>query len=79
MCAEIKMYNHQILLSKEEIENHLIDYNPIHFTTIDFDHQIHLLRQLDAMEEIKYIIGIIMSLASIYYFVTEIFKTLNRN
>ena len=79
MCAEIKMYNHQILLSKEEIENHLIDYNTFHLTTIDFDHQIHLLRQIDTMEEIKYIIGIIMSLASIYYFVTEIIKAIHRN
>lgn len=79
MCAQIKMYNHQILLSKEEIENHLIDYNPIHFTTIDFDHQIHLLQQLNYMEEIKYIIGIIMSLGGIYYFASEIFKSLNRN
>ena len=79
MCAQIKMYNHQLLLSKEEIENHLIDYNPIHFTTIDFDHPIHLLHQVNTMEEIKYIFGIMVSLISIYYFVTEIVKTLNRN
>lgn len=79
MCSEIKMYNQQLQLSKEEIENNLIDYNIIHLTTIAFDDQIHLLQQFDIIEEMKYIIGIIMSLASIYYFVSEIFKTVNKN
>ena len=79
MCAELKMNNQLILLSKQEIEDSLIEYDPIYLTTIDFDHPIHLLHQVNTMEEIKYIIGIIMSLASIYYFVTEIVKAIHRN
>ena len=79
MCAELKMNNQIILFSKQEIEDSLIQYDPIYLTTIDFDHPIHLLHQVNTMEEIKYIFGIIASLISIYYFAVEIFNHLKRN
>ena len=79
MCAELKMNNQVILLSKQEIEDSLFQYNPIHLTTIDFDHPIHLLQHVNTIEEIQYIFGIISSLIGIYYFVVEIFNHLKRN
>ena len=79
MCAELKMNNQLILLSKQQIEDSLFPYNPIHLTTIDFDHPIHLLHQVNTMEELQYIFGIIASVISIYYFVVEIFNHLKQN
>jgi|UniRef100_A0A6C0CY14 hypothetical protein len=78
MCAELKMNNQLILLSKQQIEDSLLPYNPIHLTTIDFDHPIHLLHQVNTMEELQYIFGIIASVISIYYFAVEIFNHLKR-
>jgi hypothetical protein len=79
MCSQLKMNNQVILLSKQEIEDSLIQYNPIYLTTIDFDHPIHLLQHVNTIEEIQYIFGIISSLIGIYYFVVEIFNHLKRN
>lgn len=79
MCASIKMYNHYTLLSREQIEDSLIEYNPIHFTTIEFDHAFHFIQQINTMEEIQYILGIMGSIIGIYYFVVEIFTTLKQN
>ena len=79
MCASIKMYNHYTLLSREQIEDSLIEYNPIHLTTIEFDHAFHFIQQINTMEEIQYVLGIIGSIIGIYYFVVEIFTYLKQN
>ena len=79
MCAQLKMNNQIILLSKQEIEDSLFQYNPIYLTTIDFDHPIHLLHHVNTIEEIQYIFGIMVSLFSIYYFIKEIFNVFKQN
>lgn len=79
MCAQLKMNNQIILLSKQEIEDSLFQYNPIYLTTIDFDHPIHLLHRVNTIEEIQYIFGIMVSLLSIYYFIKEIFNVFKQD
>ena len=79
MCQSIKMNNQLILLSKQEIEDSLIQYNPIHLTTIEFDHAFHFIQQINTMEEIQYVLGIMGSIIGIYYFAVEIFNHLKRN
>jgi hypothetical protein len=79
MCASIKMYNHYTLLSREQIEDSLIQYNPIHLNTIEFDHAFHVIQQINTIEEIQYVLGIIGSIIGIYYFVVEIFTSLKQN
>jgi len=68
-----------MILSKEQIEDSLIDYNPIHITTINFDY-LHLVNDINNMtimtSDFEYIFGSIMSLVAIYYFVVNIISSI---
>jgi len=78
MCAEFKMYNHPILLSKRQIEDSLIQYDPIHLTTIDFEH-IHLFPFVNQIYEMKAFLELLMMLVAIYYVISKIFNFLKWN
>ena len=77
MCvSSLKMYNTPLVFNKDEIDDSLIDYNPIHFTMIDFDY-LHLVHNLNnTNDDYKYIIGSIISLMGTAYFVYNIVITI---
>ncbi len=85
MCTELKMINQVILLSNQQIEESLFDYNILHLNSIDFDHHIdfdhpiYLLQHINTIKEIQYIYAILLGLIGIYYFVIEIYKTFYQN
>jgi hypothetical protein len=80
MCADLKMYNQNILINKNEIENMMFHYDPIHLATTDIDNNIILINPIsvDLLEHIKYVLGIIVSLTTIYYCILETIKQINR-
>ena len=45
MCAEIKMYNNNYLINKQDIEDSLFEYNAFHLANIDFDHPLMLMQK----------------------------------
>jgi hypothetical protein len=76
MCASVKMYNHDFILKKNFVEESLIDYNPIHFTMIDFNN-LELVENIQRntigyFENIQYVIAILVSLYGIYTFICGI-------
>jgi hypothetical protein len=79
MCAEIKMYNNNYLINKQDIEDSLFEYNAFHLANIDFDHPLMLMHQVTAVENITYMLGCICSMLGIYYFIIETIKSLNKN
>ena len=79
MCAEIKMYNNNYLINKQDIEDSLFEYNAFHLANIDFDHPLMLMHQVTAVENITYMLGCICSMLSIYYFIVETIKSFNKN
>ena len=78
MCHSYKM-NEYTIISKEAVEESLMEYNPIHLDTIDFDY-LHLVNEINPMyditDEFKYILGSIMSLMGIYYFAANIISSI---
>lgn len=83
MCYEIKnIYRARFLLiNNEDIDNSLINYNPVHLNNANFEN-LHLLNELESYmriqknEDLFYCIGILFSLYSIYKFICEIIKSL---
>ena len=80
MCVTLKMNNYQVL-SKSEIADSLIEYNPIHLTMVDFEfmHLVNDIHHQTNFENFQYILGIIMSLYGIYYFVNGIIDSIFKN
>lgn len=78
MCHSYKM-NEYTIISKEAVEESLMEYNPIHLNMIDFDY-LHLVNEINPLfyitDEFKYILGSIMSLMSIYYFSANIISSI---
>lgn len=78
MCHSYKM-NEYTIISKEAVDESLIDYNPIHLNMVDFDY-LHLINEInlehDITDDFKYIFGSIMSLVAIYYFVVNIISSI---
>ena len=79
MCHSYKM-NEYTIISKEAVEESLMEYNPIHLDTIDFDH-LHLINEINSVhnnitDDFKYILGSIMTLMGIYYFATDIIRSI---
>ena len=78
MCHAYRRYD-SVLILKEEIEESLMDYNPTHLNTINFDY-LHLINEInlehDITDDFKYIFGSIMSLVAIYYFVVNIISSI---
>ena len=72
MCAEIKMYNNNYLINKQDIEDSLFEYNAFHLANIDFDHPLMLMHQVTAVENITYMLGCICSMLGIYYFIVKL-------
>ena len=68
------------LLSRQEIDESLIDYNSFHLTMFDIDN-VHLFNDIQQMntENLQYIIGIIVSLYGIYAFGVEIINSFKKN
>ena len=68
------------LLSRQEIDESLIDYNSFHLTMFDIDN-VHLFNDIQQMntENLQYIIGIIVSLYGIYAFGVEIINNFKKN
>jgi hypothetical protein len=68
-----------MILSKEQIEDSLIDYNPIHITNINFDY-LHLVNDINNMtimtSDFEYIFGYIVYLITLYYFVFNIINAI---
>lgn len=76
MCVGLKMNYKYDIISKREIEDSLIEYNNFGLTTIDYDQPLNALIHFNTFDEIKYIFGILISIASIYYFVVETCKSI---
>ena len=78
MCHIYRRYD-SVFILKEEVEESLIDYNPTHLNTINFDH-LHLINEInlvhDITDDFKYILGSVMSLVAIYYFVVNIISSI---
>ncbi len=71
------------LLSRQEIDESLIDYNSFHLTMFDIDN-VHLFNDIQQMntpfhENLQYIIGIIASLYVIYASGVEIINNFKKN
>ena len=76
MCTSVKMYNDNFILKKEYIEESLMDYNPIHFTMIDFDY-LYLVENIQQatityFETIQHLLSILISIYGIYTFICGI-------
>jgi hypothetical protein len=80
MCSSIKMFRKPFIFNKDELEleESMIEYNPIHFTMVDFDY-LHLNNDMNNMkDDYKHICGIIISLIGIYYLIYNSFITFFR-
>jgi hypothetical protein len=68
------------LLSRQEIDESLIDYNSFHLTMIDIDN-VHLFNDIQQMDtdNLQFIIGILISLYGIYAFGVEIINSFKKN
>lgn len=79
MC--VSMINNKRMLTtqytdQQFIDDHLFNYDPVHFTMIDFEN-VYLINQFNNTNETnQYIFGIIMSIVGIYYFLSKIVQTL---
>jgi len=73
------MYKSQ-LLSRQEIDESLIDYNSFHLTMFDIDN-VHLFNDIQQMDtdNLQFIIGILISLYGIYAFGVEIINSFKKN
>jgi len=72
MCVSIKMNRKSIIFNRDALEESMIEYNPIHFATVDFDY-LHLVENINNIHNITddciHICGIIISLIGIYYLI----------
>lgn len=70
MCNSIKMYKQTLIFNKEDLDESMVDYNPLHFTLVDFDY-LHLVNNNlhNTNDDYKHICGIIISLISIFYLI----------
>jgi|TARA_R110002153_G_scaffold8876_1_gene37475 hypothetical protein len=68
------------LLSRQEIDESLIDYNSFHLTMFDIDN-VHLFNDIQQMDtdNLQFIIGILISLYGIYAFGVEIINSFKKN
>ena len=72
------------LLSRQEIDESLIDYNSFHLTMFDIDN-VHLFNDIQQMDtdNLQFIIGILISLyfwtRQIYAFGVEIINNFKKN
>ena len=68
------------LLSRQEIDESLIDYNSFHLTMFDI-HNVHLFNDIQQMDtdNLQFIIGILISLYGIYAFGVEIINSFKKN
>ena len=86
MCCSIKMFRKPFIFNKDELEleESMIEYNPIHFTMVDFDYlnlndDINDINDINDMkDDYKHICGIIISLIGIYYLIYNSFITFFR-
>lgn len=78
MCHIYRTYD-SVLILKEEVEESLMDYNPTHLNTINFDY-LHLINEInlvhDITDDFKYILGSVMYLIGIYYFIVNIISSI---
>ena len=79
MCHAYRRYD-SVLILKEEVEESLMDYNPTHLNTINFDY-LHLINEINSVhnnitDDFKYLFGSFMSLVAIYYFVVNIISSI---
>ena len=68
------------LLSRQEIDESLIDYNSFHLTMFDIDN-VRLFNDIQQMDtdNLQFIIGILISLYGIYAFGVEIINSFKKN
>ena len=68
------------ILSRQEIDESLIDYNSFHLTMFDIDN-VHLFNDIQQMDtdNLQFIIGILISLYGIYAFGVEIINSFKKN
>ena len=71
------------LLSRQEIDESLINYDSHHLTMFDIDN-VHLFNDIQQLntpfhENLQYIFGIIISIYGIYAFGYEIINNLKKN